>query len=154
MQKGWPILIFLGALLLITGCSSGRSVTADDVIAKLEKLSIEAENPRKVTEDGDMSLKPETAELVRFELPSLKGSSATEGSENSGFVLKDIPSGHIFIFENTDDLATMENIYEELGITLEMFRSLTYAKDNILLQVPATMPEEEFNKYKEFIDSL
>ncbi|WP_063564870.1 hypothetical protein [Paenibacillus sp. O199] len=154
MRKGLPILIFLGALLLIAGCSSGGSVTADDVISKLKTSSVEAENPEKILQEDSIKLNPEDGEVVRFKLPSMNGSSVQEGSGENGLVYKDAPSGHIFIFNNNADLVELQKFYEEMGQTSELFRSWTYAKDNILLQIPGALPEDQFNKYKEVIDSL
>ncbi|MDT9719184.1 hypothetical protein QVE09_09745 [Paenibacillus sp. ClWae2A] len=154
MKKGLQIFIFLGVLLLIAACSNGGSITADDVISKLNAASVEAENPEKVTQDSTIKLNPEDGEIVRFKIPSMNGSSISEGSGENGLVYKDAPSGHVFILKNNDDLVELQKFYEEMGQTSEMFRSWTYVKDNMLLQMPGGVTEEQFNEYKKVIDSI
>lgn len=154
MKKEALFLVFFGILLLIVGCSSNSSVTADDVITKLKSASVEAENPEKVTQDSSIKLDPKDGEVVRFKISSINGSSISEGAGENGLVYKDAPSGHVFIFKNNDDLIELQKFYEEMGQTSELFRSWTYVKDNVLLQIPGGVPEDQFNKYKEVIDSL
>nr|WP_232436733.1 hypothetical protein [Paenibacillus senegalimassiliensis] len=62
--------------------------------------------------------------------------------------------GKVFIFEKKTDMEELKTYYDELGKSMAMLFSHTYAKGNILLQITGEMEEEQFNKYKEVIDEL
>ncbi|WP_337033177.1 stress protein [Paenibacillus illinoisensis] len=132
------LLVLLGAILFISGCNSGSKVSSADVVSKFKEAGLEAENAKQLGENDDIKIDPDDGEATRFYLPSIQ----------------DTATGHVFVFNNQDDLNEVKTFYEDLGKQSELFKSWTYAKDNILLHLNGSMPEEQFNKYKEVLDSL
>ena len=93
--------------------------------------------------------------------PLLSKEAVQFGAQLSEFVFLDefgeevkYNSGRMFFVENKNDLETMKKYYDDLAKESAMFYSHTYAKGNILLQMGGDVPDEDFAKYVEVIDSI
>ncbi|TKH43417.1 stress protein [Paenibacillus terrae] len=115
-----------------------NTVTADDVVSKFKTAGLEAENIRgmKPKDYGPLPMKAKSATV--FYLPSI-------GKKNNG---------HVFVFENNEDLKELKSKYDDMGKESAMFFSYTYAKNNILLHMTGQATEEQFKKYQDVVDSL
>ena len=90
-------------------------------------------------EPADYGLAPKTAvEGTRFLIPSL--------GPNSG--------GRILSFANADDLAKARDYYVEAGKASAMLFSWVFVKDNIVVQINGTLPEEQAKKYEAALDGM
>ncbi|MGW8956593.1 hypothetical protein [Paenibacillus sp. NPDC055715] len=115
-----------------------KTITADEVVAKFKAAGLEAENTRemKPKDYGPLPMKAKSATV--FYLPSI-------GEKNNG---------HVFVFDNKEDLQELKKRYEDMGKESAMFFSYLYEKDNILLHMTGQAKEEQFKKYQDVIDTL
>jgi hypothetical protein len=137
MKKLLFLIPFL--LLALAACSGGKAsneqLTVDDVVKAFEDEGL-AENAKEMTKDdfGMAPMKSDEAKI--FSIPSMDG------------------NGRILSYENDEDLEEMKEYYDKLGEGNAMFFSWTIKKDNILIQLNGDLPEEDFNKYKEKLESM
>ncbi|KJD42545.1 hypothetical protein [Paenibacillus terrae] len=118
--------------------TNNTEVTSEDVVSKLKAAGLEAENSRemKPKDYGPLPMRAKSAAI--FYLPSI-------GKTNNG---------HVFVFENNEDLKEVKKYYDDMGKESAMFFSYTYAKNNILLHMTGQATEEQFKKYQDVVDSL
>lgn len=118
--------------------TSNNEVTAEDIVSKFKAAGLEAENSRemKPKDYGPLPMKAKSAAV--FYLPSI-------GKTNNG---------HVFVFENNEDLKELKSKYEDMGKQSAMFYSHVYEKDNILLHMTGQATEEQFKKYQDVVDGL
>lgn len=78
------------------------------------------------------------AEATRFLIPSL--------GEDSG--------GRIFSFSSPADMESLRAYYTELGKASALFFSWVFVKDNILVQINGSLPEEQARQYEAALGAL
>ena len=76
--------------------------------------------------------------ITRFLVPSL--------GEDKG--------GRILVFANADDLASARDYYVKLGESSAILFSWVFVKDNIVVQINGTLPEEQAKKYETALNGL
>lgn len=127
-------LLFLG---LLTACSGGgsSSIVTDDVITAFQDAGLKADAAREMTKDdyGVGPMKADEGQIVK---------------------IGDDMNARILSYENEDDLDEMKAYYDEMGKESAMLFSWTMNHENILVQMNGDLPEEEYNKYKEALESL
>lgn len=120
-----------------TPTSSFVRWTLDQAAQAIIAAGLEFENPRRMTVD-DYGMAPFVGEGIRFLIPSL--------GPDSG--------GRLFSFTNQADLDAVREYYESLGRASAFFFSWVFVKDNILIQINGSLPEEYALKYKEALEKM
>lgn len=111
-----------------------RRYSSQDAIEAFIAVGLEAEAPTPLELDGHSPLPPTFVEAQRFQMPSSGDRTA-----------------RVFSFESASDLQAVKAYYE--GITGSQ-ASLVIVKENLLLQVSASIPAEVADAYQGALDSL
>jgi len=118
--------------------SAFQTWTSDQAIEAFEAATLEVEGVRPMTVD-DYGPAPMTAvEGTRFLIPSL--------CEGCG--------GRVFSFASQKDLEAMEHYYVELGRATAWLFSWVFVKDNIVVQINGTLPEEQARQYEAALNAM
>lgn len=132
------LLMLLGVAATLACGSTGSTLDSTKVVQAFKSAGLEAENPRAMTKD-DYGLAPMAAkEGTRFFIPSL--------GENSG--------GRIMSFASQEDLERTRKYYDDLGKSSAAFFSWVFVKDNILVQINGSLPEEKAKRYEKALMAL
>ncbi len=110
---------------------------AKDVIESFNKNKLEIEAVSQVTEVEKRPLPVKTKEVKRFSVPS------------SG----DGTWGYIFTFEKKNNLNKSQKHYLELNEKGDLY-TWSFVKDNILLLVTGTIPEDIAKQYQSALNDL
>jgi len=110
----------------------------EDVQAAILSAGLEYSDPREMKPE-DFGMAPMVAdEAVRFLIPSLCADCG----------------GRTFILSSQADLDSLAEYYNELSKASAMFFSWVFVKDNILIQLNGTLPEETAQKYQSALESM
>lgn len=111
---------------------------AEDVQTAILSAGLEYSDPREMTAD-DYGMAPMVAdEAVRFLIPSLCADCG----------------GRTFILSSQADLDSLAEYYNELSKASAMFFSWVFVKDNVLIQLNGSLPEETALKYQSALESM
>ncbi|MGM9927732.1 MAG: membrane lipoprotein lipid attachment site-containing protein [Bacillus sp. (in: firmicutes)] len=112
--------------------------TDDDVFRSFRTEKVEFDSYFEMSEE-DYGLAPRLAtEAYRIQIPSL-------GEETFG---------HLFIFEQEQDLLDTKAFYDHLGQSSALLFSWTVVRDNVLFEVSGEMPEEQMLTYEHALYSM
>ena len=110
----------------------------EDVQAAILSAGLEYSDPREMTPD-DYGMAPMVAdEAVRFLIPSLCADCG----------------GRAFVLSSQADLDSLAEYYNELSRASAMFFSWVFVKDNVLIQINGSLPEETALKYQTALESM
>ena len=111
---------------------------AEDVQTAILSAGLEYSDPREMTPD-DYGMAPMVGdEAIHFLIPSLCADCG----------------GRTFILSSQADLDSLAEYYNELSKASAMFFSWVFVKDNILIQINGSLPEETALKYLSALESM
>lgn len=108
--------------------------TSQEAIDAFIAAGLEAESPTPLEVDGHSPLPPIFVEALRFQMPSFGDRT-----------------GRVFRFESAADLQAIKAYYEAFTGSQA---SHVFVKDNLLLQVSASMPADAVEAYQDALNSL
>lgn len=116
--------------------SSVRDVR--DGLRALRAAGLEAEGGGRLTDEQYGAAPPVAVQTARVGMPSL--------GEGRG--------GRLFAFDDPEDLAAVRQHYADLGAEDPGLASWTFVLDNLLLQLPASVPEAQAQRYNDVLHGL
>lgn len=108
--------------------------TIQDALEAFKAAGLEVQSPVPLEVDGHSPLPLTFVEAQRFQMPAANGRT-----------------GRIFSFESEGDLQPVRAYYEQFTGTQA---NSVIVKDNLLLQIGASMPAELANAYRDALESL
>lgn len=148
------VLAVVCACALTAGCRKAET-TVERVLSGAPIADFERWHPAEVIA-AFRSAGLEVGDIVQLE-PSSQGLAPITEKEGIRFLIPSIGAdagGRIFSFRNEADLAAKRAYYEGLNRRGSMTFSWIFVRENILVQINGTLPQERARRYEAAIQAM
>ena len=157
MTKMYGVLFFSVLVMIgLVGCDANEKPLEEEMLTEAEAEQTKEENTfaRWTSEEVfDAFLQADVELGSTYEMtPEDFGMTPMVATEAHRILIPSLgkePGGCLFIFNNQQDLDLTKSYYDDLGTSSALLFSWTIVRDNVLLQIDGTMPEEQMLTYEQ-----